>query len=89
MPKLVDIIHFYCTQDPIYKPEYECSLMEFRELTLQRLKKFCDQGFFSVKDYTRGESEAIIKEGTRLLPQFLLCSFQDLTTAIIALKLLI
>ena len=30
------------------------SLMEFRELTLQRLKKFVGMQFFSVRDYLRG-----------------------------------
>lgn len=43
------------SQDPIFRPNYYLSLMEFRELTLQRLKKFVDQKFFSSFDYLRGE----------------------------------
>ncbi len=42
------------SQDPIYRPNYYLSLMEFRELTLQRLQKFVDQRFFSTFDYLRG-----------------------------------
>ena len=42
-------------QDDIYKPEYYLSLLDFRELTLQRLKHFVNQNFFSVFDYLRGE----------------------------------
>lgn len=38
-------------QADIYKPNYYLSLMEFRELTLQRLKFFVSQRFFSVRDY--------------------------------------
>jgi len=49
------------TQDPIYQPNHYLGLMEFREQTLQRLKRFCDQRFFSVKDYTRGEIAGIIR----------------------------
>ena len=41
-------------QDDLYKPNHYLSLMEFREQTLQRLKKFCEQRFFSVADYTQG-----------------------------------
>lgn len=47
----------YCgiaSQDDIYKPEYYCSLMEFRDLTLKRLQKYVQQRFFSVEDYLRG-----------------------------------
>lgn len=42
-------------QDPIYRPNYYLSLMEFRDLTLRRLQKFVDQRFFSTFDYLRGE----------------------------------
>jgi hypothetical protein len=38
-------------QDPLYKYNGYLSLLEFREQTLQRLKKFVDQRFFSVRDY--------------------------------------
>lgn len=38
-------------KDPLYKPDYYLSLLEFREQTLQRLKKFVDQKFFSTRDY--------------------------------------
>ena len=41
-------------QDDLYQPNHYLSLMEFREQTLQRLKKFCEQRFFSVADYTKG-----------------------------------
>jgi hypothetical protein len=41
-------------QDDIYRQNFYLSLMEFRELTLQRLKKFVDQRFFSVFDYLEG-----------------------------------
>jgi hypothetical protein len=43
-------------QDDLYKPNHYLSLMEFRELTLQRLKKFVGQKFFSVTDYLNGEA---------------------------------
>jgi hypothetical protein len=42
-------------QDPLYKYNGYLSLMEFREQTLQRLKKFVDQRFFSVRDYLDSE----------------------------------
>ncbi len=42
-------------QDDIYKADYYLSLLDFRELTLQRLKHFVDQKFFSVFDYLQGE----------------------------------
>lgn len=38
-------------KDDIYKYNGYLSLMEFREVTLQRLKKFVAQRFFSVRDY--------------------------------------
>ena len=41
-------------QDDIYRQNYYLSLMEFRELTMQRLRKFVDQRFFSVFDYLEG-----------------------------------
>jgi len=40
-------------KDDMYRPRYYLSLMEFRELTLQRLLKFVGQKFFSVRDYLR------------------------------------
>ena len=42
-------------QDDIYKPDYYSSLLDFRELTLQRLKHFVKQKFFSVFDYLQGK----------------------------------
>ena len=42
-------------QEPIYQPNHYLSLMEFREQTLQRLKKFTEQRFFSSRDYLRGD----------------------------------
>ncbi len=45
----------FAMQDDIYKADYYLSLMDFRELTLQRLKHFVDQHFFSVKDYLQGK----------------------------------
>ena len=45
------------TQDDLYRPNHYQSMLDFREQTLQRLKKFVDQRFFSVKDYIQGEAE--------------------------------
>lgn len=45
-------------QDPIYEPNHYLSLMDERELTLQRLKRFVAQRFFSVKDYMQGGYES-------------------------------
>ncbi|GBF88240.1 hypothetical protein Rsub_00952 [Raphidocelis subcapitata] len=42
---------FEFLKDPLYTPNDYLSLMEFRELTLQRLKRFLDQRFFSIRDY--------------------------------------
>jgi hypothetical protein len=49
------LLRFARLQDDIYRPNYYQSLMEFREQTLQRLKKFVAQKFFSVRDYNSGE----------------------------------
>mmetsp|Transcript_11803 Transcript_11803/g.32165 ORF Transcript_11803/g.32165 Transcript_11803/m.32165 type:complete len:632 (-) Transcript_11803:1268-3163(-) len=38
-------------QDPLYRYNGYLSLPEFRELTLQRLKKYVAQGFFRARDY--------------------------------------
>lgn len=38
-------------QDDLFKPYHYLPFGEFRELTLQRLQKFCDQRFFSTADY--------------------------------------
>lgn len=40
-------------KDPLYKPDYYMPFDDFRELTLRRLQKFCEQRFFSVADYLR------------------------------------
>ncbi|XP_065655803.1 uncharacterized protein LOC100202148 [Hydra vulgaris] len=37
--------------DPIFKPKYNISLSEEREVALQRLKKICEKGFISVLDF--------------------------------------
>ncbi|CAG0896946.1 unnamed protein product [Darwinula stevensoni] len=37
--------------DPLMAPRYQIPLAEERELALQRLKKVCDKGFISVKDF--------------------------------------
>lgn len=50
-------------QDDLYRQNFYLNLMEFRELTLQRLKKFVEQRFFSVSDYLQG-----------VAPQRLCCS---------------
>lgn len=42
--------------------------MEFRELTLQRLKFFIDQKFFSVRDYLRGRRGVLSPAGTLATP---------------------
>ena len=42
-------------QADIYKADYYLSLLDFRELTLQRLKHYVDQHFFSVFDYLQGK----------------------------------
>jgi acyl-CoA oxidase len=44
---------FVALQDDIYRPNHYLSLMDFRELTLQRLQKFVAQRFFSVTDYLK------------------------------------
>jgi hypothetical protein len=45
-------------QEDIFKPNHYLSLMEFRELTLQRLKRFVTADFngrrFDVRDYLNG-----------------------------------
>ncbi|KAG2490905.1 hypothetical protein HYH03_010818 [Edaphochlamys debaryana] len=38
-------------KDPIFRPDHYQSLLDFREQTLQRLKKVVGQKFFSVRDY--------------------------------------
>ena len=38
-------------QDPMYRPNEYLSMLEFRELTLQRLKKFAARRFFCARDY--------------------------------------
>lgn len=43
-------------QDDIFRYNGYLSLMDFRELTLQRLKKVVSQKFFSVRDYSTSES---------------------------------
>jgi hypothetical protein len=42
-------------QADIYKPNYYQSLMEFRALTLTRLRKFTEQKFFKTEDYLKGK----------------------------------
>jgi len=37
--------------DPVFKPKYNISLEEEREVALQRLKLICDAGFISVLDF--------------------------------------
>jgi hypothetical protein len=48
-------------QEDIFKPNHYLSLMEFRELTLQRLKRFVTADFngrrFDVRDYMNGEQQ--------------------------------
>lgn len=44
-------------QDDIFKPNHYLSLMEFRQLTLERLQKFVAQQFFVTKDYLDGAIE--------------------------------
>lgn len=55
-------------QDDIYRPNYYLSLMEFRQLTLDRLQKFVDQKFFTTRDYLDSKC---MDEGFG--PQFLTC----------------
>ncbi|KAG2451240.1 hypothetical protein HYH02_003847 [Chlamydomonas schloesseri] len=43
---------FEFLKDDLYRPNLYQGLMDFREQTLQRLKKFVGQRFFSVRDYT-------------------------------------
>jgi alkylation response protein AidB-like acyl-CoA dehydrogenase len=38
-------------KDPIFIPRYELSMQEYRELTLQRLKKVLDAKLISINDY--------------------------------------
>ncbi|KAL3161189.1 hypothetical protein ABBQ38_009556 [Trebouxia sp. C0009 RCD-2024] len=42
---------FEFLKDDIFKPNHYLSLMEFRQLTLERLQKFVAQQFFVTKDY--------------------------------------
>ncbi|GAB4820084.1 hypothetical protein N2152v2_007130 [Parachlorella kessleri] len=44
---------FEFLKDPMYQPDYYLDLAGFRALTSRRMKKFVDQKFFSVFDYTR------------------------------------
>lgn len=37
--------------DPVFRPEYNISLQEEREVALQRLQKICDKGYISVLDF--------------------------------------
>jgi acyl-CoA oxidase len=50
-----------CSQEDIFRPNHYLSLMEFRELTLQRLKRFTNTDFngrrFDVRDYLNGEQQ--------------------------------
>lgn len=41
-------------QDAIFKPNHYLSLLEFRQLTLERLQKFVAQRYFITKDYIDG-----------------------------------
>ena len=41
------------SQDDLFKANFYLSLMEFRDLTLRRLRAFSARGFFSVADYLR------------------------------------
>ncbi len=38
-------------KDPLFVPKYNISLEEERQLAYDRLKKICDSGLFSVKDF--------------------------------------
>mmetsp|Transcript_30316 Transcript_30316/g.55398 ORF Transcript_30316/g.55398 Transcript_30316/m.55398 type:complete len:644 (-) Transcript_30316:901-2832(-) len=38
-------------KDPLYRPDYKMEFMAFRQLTLDRLKKFTGQNFFHLSDY--------------------------------------
>lgn len=49
-PELRQEILLFLKND-LYKPNYYLSLMEMREITLQRLKALVAQKFFSVRDY--------------------------------------
>eukprot|EP01025_Chloroclados_australasicus_P006951 TRINITY_DN12201_c0_g1_i2.p1 TRINITY_DN12201_c0_g1~~TRINITY_DN12201_c0_g1_i2.p1 ORF type:complete len:635 (+),score=72.29 TRINITY_DN12201_c0_g1_i2:57-1907(+) len=42
---------FEFLKDPIYQPDYYMDIPQQREVTLQRLKKFAQEGFFSIRDY--------------------------------------
>ncbi len=55
-----------CTiaQDDIFKPNHYLSLLEFRQLTLERLQKFVAQQYFITKDYIDG----------KYMPSKLLCT---------------
>lgn len=46
-------------QDDIFKPNHYLSLMEFRQLTLERLQKFVAQRYFITKDYLDGEATPV------------------------------
>ncbi|GAX74251.1 hypothetical protein CEUSTIGMA_g1700.t1 [Chlamydomonas eustigma] len=46
-------VYKFISEDPLYRQNHYLGLMEFREQTLQRLQKFTQQHFFSVRDYSR------------------------------------
>lgn len=56
---LLPVCRTCCLQGDIFKPNHYLSLMEFRELTLQRLQRFVAADFggrgFDVRDYMNGE----------------------------------
>lgn len=55
--------HNDAKQDPLYRPNHYISMMELRELTLVRLKRFLDARFFSIRDYLRGALRAAYASG--------------------------
>eukprot|EP01023_Acetabularia_acetabulum_P007532 TRINITY_DN1327_c1_g2_i2.p1 TRINITY_DN1327_c1_g2~~TRINITY_DN1327_c1_g2_i2.p1 ORF type:complete len:625 (+),score=114.18 TRINITY_DN1327_c1_g2_i2:63-1937(+) len=60
-------------KDPIYKPDYYLDIPQQRELTLQRLKKFASQRFFSVRDYVQDPRRFIAGMECLALVDYSLC----------------
>ena len=64
VPKMMDLLDHdnhekrnkfrkFVAEDPFFKPKYNISLDEERDLALARLKKLCDQDLISVLDFRR------------------------------------
>lgn len=55
IPFVAHLLICNTTQGDIFKPNHYLSLLEFRQLTLERLQKFVAQQYFITKDYIDGK----------------------------------